>query len=120
METKLAVLQLCDISEMKYYETIFNQGIEYLRYESNNDSFYVSKISYTREYWDWWLTIVEDRNKLFLKQFSGSYLTRNELIYIWESLLWVGSLRLYPPGIKWDAGYEQLIQKLKNHETRID
>ena len=117
METKqTAIMCLCGLSEYRYNEIIFNQGIDYIKHETCDDEFYVSEIARTKLFWEWWLTVVEDRIKLFLNQFSKSPLSKNELTFIWESLLWVGSIRIYPPDIMWDAGYEQLIQTLIKHE----
>ncbi len=112
MKTQEKIVQLCRICEYRFFETIFNTGIEYLQYETCNDEFYVSEIAQTPEFWAWWKKIVAERNKLFLKEFSYSTLSSQELIYIWESLLNVRSLSVYPPAEVWGSGYEKVIKTL--------
>lgn len=106
------IIEMCKISEMRYHTTVFESGILYLEFETCEDEFYVSEIAHTKEFWNWWTKVVEERNKLFLKEFSYSYLSTRELFYIWESLLNVRSLCIYPPAEIWSAGYEDVIQNI--------
>ena len=112
MKTHQQIIQMCRMPESRYYETVFNMGVQYLEYETGNDDFYVSQIAQSKEFWQWWNKVVEDRNRLFLKEFNYSSLSCDELYYIWESLLNVKSLKVYPAAVIWSHGYENLIKTL--------
>jgi hypothetical protein len=110
MKTQHTIQHLCNITEYRYCETIFRMGMEYLYYETCGDEFYVSEISKTKEFWQWWNKIVDDRNQLFVREFSLPSISSQELYFAWESLLNVKSLRIYPPAEIWSAGYENLVK----------
>lgn len=120
MKTQSIIQQITGMDDEAYYRTIFETGISYLDYEVFYDANLVSTFSQTPEYWEFWKKTVASRNTLFVNQFNESPLTKQELRYIYEALLDVRSLSIYPPDHNWSDGYNNYITDLirKTHTKK--
>jgi hypothetical protein len=116
---KTEIISMCGMPEQRYHETIFRSGIDYLKHETSGDEFYVSEIARSGDFWQWWNDVVSERNKLFIKEFAIASISKHELYLVWESLLSVKSLNVYPPTHIWSAGYEDLVQNLIRKDNAI-
>lgn len=109
---KELIQKMTGMSDIALYTTIFETGMAYLSYEVFYDQNNVSLLSTTKEYWEFWNTVADSRTNLFIKQFNDSPLSQKELRYIYEALLDVRSLSVYPPDFNWSDGYYNYVTKL--------
>lgn len=106
------IKHITGMTDYDMFKTVFETGMAYLGYETFYHDEYMSAIAQTPEYWQFWQEVVTSRNHLFVKQFGDSLLSRKELCYIYEALLDVRSLSIYPPDYNWVGGYNDCIFKL--------
>lgn len=115
-KTQQHIQRITGMNDEDMYRIVFTTGMAYLAYETFYNDAYTSEIAQKPEYWEFWKAVVASRNRLFVQQFGTSPLSRRELTYIYEALLDVRSLSIYPPDYNWADGYNNCIVKLINNQ----